>query len=92
MKEYEALFIVDAAGDEREKQIISDIQETIKKENGKLLNEENWGKRNLAYPVKKRKEGLYYKVIFSLDPLKIDTLNAAYKLNQDILRVVFIKK
>ena len=92
MKEYEALFIVDSGSEEQEKKTIGAIHATIEKENGSVIKEENWGKKAFVYPIKKKKEGIYYKVNFSLDPEKLDTLNKSYKLNQDILRVMILKK
>ncbi|MBL7158019.1 MAG: 30S ribosomal protein S6 [Candidatus Omnitrophica bacterium] len=92
MKEYEVLFIVDSDKEEQEKNAISAIHAMIEKENGRVIKEESWGKKTLVYPIRKRKDGAYYKINFSLDPAKLDTLNKSYKLNQDILRVMIVKK
>jgi len=92
MKEYEALFIVDAGAEGQDKKILEAIHKIIEKEKGRVTKEESWGKRALVYPIKKKKEGGYYKISFSLDPARLETINKSCKLNQDILRVMIIKK
>ena len=91
MKEYQALFIIDPDKENSLKEIAGAIVQAITKHDGKVGKEENWGKQKIAYPIKKKKDGLYYKIDFSLDPSKISALNAIYKLNSDILRVMITK-
>ncbi|MFH1593396.1 MAG: 30S ribosomal protein S6 [Candidatus Omnitrophota bacterium] len=88
MKEYQALFIIDAAKANDLKEVSDAIKNSITKASGEIKKEENWGKQKLTYPVKKNAEGVYYKLNFSLAPSGMKELNAAYKLNQDILRVM----
>ena len=92
MKQYEALFVIDAEKEPSFKDITDAITGTLKKNNATISKEENWGRQKLAYSVKKKKEAIYYKVEFSVDPSKISTLNSAYKLNSDILRVMISNK
>jgi len=88
MKEYEALFIIDPDQEKSLKEITEGISASITKSRGKINKEENWGKQKLAYIIKKRQEGIYYKLNFSLDPSEISVLNKAYKLNSNILRIM----
>ena len=52
----------------------------------------NWGKQKLAFRIKKKADGVYYKLDFSIEPSKISVLNSNYKLNTDILRVITTAK
>ena len=92
MRQYEALFIIDAEKEASLKDITEGIIATFKKNNAQVSKEENWGKQKLAYPVKKKRDAIYYKVEFSADPAKIAALNGVYKLNSDILRVMISSK
>lgn len=92
MKEYEALFILDPDKEESLKEIASGITGTIAKKKGKINKEENWGKLRMAYLIKKKTDGIYYKLNFSIDPSEISALNNSYKLNADILRVMITVK
>ncbi len=92
MKNYEALFVLRPDQEESIKKVTALITDSIKKNKGKILKEDNWGKRTLAYPIKKHREGVYYKLNFSIGSLSIETLNRTYKLNSGILRTLIIKR
>jgi len=59
-REYETIFIVnpETPADTMD-QIAERITDVVKRLNGKLLKAENWGKRRLAYTVKKQHSGYY---------------------------------
>ena len=92
MHEYEGIFIVNPEKEASLDEVISSITTNITRNKGGIIKEERWGKRPLAYPVKKKREGIYYKLNFSIDPSHITGLNSAYKLNQSILRVMIVKR
>ena len=92
MKNYEALFVLRPSQEESIKKVTALITDSIKKNKGKILKEDNWGKRTLAYPIKKHREGVYYKLNFSIGSLLIETLNRTYRLNSGILRTLIIKR
>ena len=92
MKSYQALFILKPSSEESVKKSISSIQEAITKNNGKVLKEENWGKKEIAYPIKKHKEAVYYKVDFSIEPSLVSKIDKAYRLNSSILRTLIFKE
>ncbi len=59
-REYESIFILNP---DSQSNVIDNIagrcQDIISRLNGKLLRAENWGRRKLAYPVKKNQKGIY---------------------------------
>ena len=92
MKNYEVLFVLRPDAEESIKKVTALITDSIKKNKGKILKEDNWGKRTIAYPIKKHRDGVYYKLNFSIEPSSIETLNRTYKLNSGILRTLIIKR
>jgi len=72
--------------------IQSKLDSLLKKFKGKIISQDNWGKRHLAYPIKKHEEGYY--IVYQLDvvPSHIDELKKEFKLMNDILRFLIIKK
>jgi len=92
MKEYEAIFIIDPDKEKSLKEITGAIAAGISKNRGKIRREENWGKQRLAYLIKKKNEGIYYKLDFSIDPSEISALNNSYRLNANILRAMITAK
>ena len=93
MNNYEGLFIIKPELKEEDtKNVIKSISDAITKGGGAIKKEENWGKKQLAYPVKKSKEGYYYKVDFDLDATQVSKIETTYKLNNDILRTMITRK
>jgi len=93
VKEYEAIFIVRPDLEEKDlDKSISGINSMIAKEGGKVIKEEKWGKKFLAYPIRKYREGVYHKVDFDAEPDKISTLKREYSLNLDVLRTMIVRR
>ena len=93
MNDYEGLFVTKATlTDEASGKLLSQIEGEISKCGGKVENVEKWGRKAIAYPIKKSKEGVYYKLNFKITPDKISDLTKVYRLNEDILRAMITKK
>ena len=90
---YEALFIIRPELKEEEvKAACKVITDSIAKHQGEITGEDGWGKRTLAFPMKKGKEGFYYKVNFTAPSDAIAKLQGMYKLNSQILRVMITRR
>jgi len=92
MREYEGIVIIDPEKEGSLKEVLEGIASLIKKENGKVEKEENWGKQKMPHPIKKKTEGVYCKLAFSVNPSAIRELRSSYKLNPNILRIMITKK
>lgn len=93
MNNYEILFIIKPELKEEDvKNVTKAIVDSVTKNGGTIKKEENWGKKQLVYPVKKAKEGYYYKLDFTAPPSIVETLEAGYRLNEDILRTMVTKR
>ena len=83
---YEGLFIVQPdLSAEAQKTVFTQIEEPISKQGGTIETAQEWGRRALAYPIRKKREGVYYLVRFQLEPKSMDTLKKGYSLNESIL-------
>ena len=90
---YEGLFIIRPELKEEEvKAVFAEITAAINNHSGALTKEEDWGKRALAFPIKKCKEGFYYKVSFQAPPPSVSQVSAMYRLNPKILRLMITKR
>jgi len=93
MNNYEGIFIVKPDLKEEEAAAcFKTINDITLKNGGSVKKEEPWGKRSLAYKLKKAKEGYYYKLDFAAPPDAIEKIEAACKLNADILRTMITKR
>lgn len=93
MRRYEIMFIL--RPDLKEENLngeIDKIKENIKKLGGEILELNPWGRRRLAYPIKKFEEGVYYLGYFKLPEDAPLALNREWRLNDNILRTLVLKK
>jgi small subunit ribosomal protein S6 len=93
MKKYEAMFIIKPELSEDEKKALFDqISEAVAKNNGKVSSGAIWSeKRKLYFTINKCREGVYYLMNFTVAPSAISDINHAYRLNENILRVLITK-
>ena len=68
------------------------IIEFIKSKEGMIINTEIIGKKDLAYPIKKRNTGYYIINYFEMDPNNAKDLIRFYVLNENIIRYNLLKK
>ncbi|MFY9401961.1 MAG: 30S ribosomal protein S6 [Candidatus Omnitrophota bacterium] len=93
MNKYEAMFIVKPDLPEaEEKALFQQIHDAVTKNNGVIEQGSIWSeKRKLFFPIKKHSEGVYYLLNFKLNSLAVKDIRRAYKLNENILRVLISK-
>jgi small subunit ribosomal protein S6 len=90
-KHYETTFIVDSIfEDERVDAIVSKYTNFFTKAGGEILKTEKWGRRKMAYAIKKRQTGSYVSIEFTAEPSVIAKLERAYHLDDDILRFLTV--
>jgi small subunit ribosomal protein S6 len=89
---YESAVIINAAlEDEQIDSVISHIKETISHNGGEIREIENWGRKRLAYMVKKSKIGYYVFFRFNAPSSIVSKLERTYVLDEHILRFLTIK-
>ena len=71
--------------------IISEFKKNIENDNGKILNEEYWGLKNLAYEINKNKKAHYTMLIIESLPDKIEEYERKLRLHEDVIRFMTIK-
>ena len=71
--------------------IISEFKKIIEDEKGKILAEEYWGLKNLAYEINKNKKAHYSMLIIETLHDKIDEYERRLRLHEDIIRFMTIK-
>ena len=85
MRKYEMLVILDASTENQSDEILK-IEELIKTLGGSLTKTDAWGKRVLAYPIRKKTEGYYVLFNFELEPAQTFELRRVLGLRQNVYR------
>lgn len=93
MHEYELVFIAKADLDETSlNDVINRVKTWITDGSGEIVKVDLWGKRRLAYPIRKQTEGIYVLLDVNMDPKLGVTLERNLGLNEAILRFLLIAK
>jgi small subunit ribosomal protein S6 len=93
MRQYETVILISPNLEEEETtKIITQISDIISKEKGKLIQEDRWGKRRLAYPIKKFEEAFYVFFHYEGDSDIPFELEKRFKQTEAILRFLTVKK
>ncbi len=89
---YETVFITTPVlSEEQMKETVKKFKKIITDKQGKIIHEENWGLRKLAYPIQKKSTGFYYLMEFEADGEIINELEVEYKRDERIIRFLTIR-
>lgn len=92
MNKYESIIIVaPTVGEKTQKEIENKYSKLIK-ENGKLEEFKNLGKKMLAYEIKKNKYGLYMQINFESEASFIAELERQYRIDDNIMKFIVVKE
>ena len=92
MNKYESVVIINPNVDEAGLKALEDKFTGLINANGKVAEVENMGKKKLAYDIKKNKEAFYVQFNFESNPEAITELERVYRITDDILKFITIKK
>lgn len=90
LSKYESIIIINPAIEDKTA-VIEKFSTMINKD-GKVESVEEWGNRKLAYEIKKNTEGYYVLINFEAKPEFIDELERVYKITDEIIKFIVVKK
>lgn len=91
MRNYELAILFDPnLQDEEKKALLDKIHQTINTNQGKIIKIAEWGKRKLAYEIKKFQEALYVVIDFELEPNNITNLENNIRFEEKIIRYLLV--
>ncbi len=92
IRHYETMFIVKPTlTAEQIQSEIETVKANIEKNGGEIAATDDMGSRELAYEIQKNKRGYYYLIYFTAPTEAIIELERNYRINENILRFIFIK-
>jgi small subunit ribosomal protein S6 len=66
------------------------VEGIITKNGGKITKKDNWGKRKLAYKIKKQDWGIYVFYNVEIDASKINKINQTLRITEEVLRYLIV--
>jgi small subunit ribosomal protein S6 len=92
MTNYETIMILKASlTDEEAGRVVAKVRGIIEKGGGEIAKVEPWGKKKLAYEVRKEKKGLYVFVRFRGPASLVAELERQYRLEDTIIKFLTVK-
>ncbi|MDI6744364.1 MAG: 30S ribosomal protein S6 [Thermodesulfovibrionales bacterium] len=92
MNIYENIAILNASlGDEEIETASGKIKDLITNSGGEILKIDMWGRRKLAYEIKKQKKGFYLFLVFKSPSAAIKKLEDYYKVFDPVVKYMVIK-
>jgi small subunit ribosomal protein S6 len=92
MRAYEVMVILDPSLEERTVEPSLDkYLNVIRNDGGTVENVDVWGRRRLAYEIKKNAEGIYAVVKLTAEPATVKEFDRQLTLNESILRTKVLR-
>lgn len=93
MRLYETAFLIAPNLPEEEvDSLIQEMADVVKAKKGQMIQEDRWGKRKLAYPIKKFEEAYYVFFLYEGEPDIPAELERLFKQKDTVIRFLTIKK
>jgi small subunit ribosomal protein S6 len=87
LRPYEILVILDPrATDEEAAALLGQLGEQLAALGAEVIRTDNWGRRRLAYEIKKQREGTYAVLEVRAEPAAVKEFERQLRLNETVLR------
>lgn len=92
MQFYESIFIVrPSLSDDDTNQLIEKMKGVLEKTGASLIKLENWGKKKLAYEVKRERRGTFVYLLFKAAGNAVGELERSYRLEDSVLKFLTVR-
>lgn len=92
MRHYEVVFLVHPSQSEQVPAMLERYRGNLEGRGGKIHRLEDWGRRQLAYPINKVHKAHYVLMNIECDKEALDELENAFRFNDAVLRNLIIKR
>lgn len=87
MRRYELMLVVRPdVPDDRSQAVIDRVTRQITADGGQILKVAPWGRRRLAYPIDRFREGSYHIILFTAPPAGLVELEHSLLITEEVLR------
>ena len=91
MRKYEIIFIVKPMEEEATNAVIEKFKNLIVKNGGTIDKEDRWGKRRLAYEIKKSTDGYYCLFNVTCEPACVSECDRVMKITDELLKHMIVR-
>lgn len=92
MAAYELVYIISPeVSDEEIPQVIEKMSQSVNSAGGNVVEVAQWGRKRMAYPIRRFAEGNYVFNRIELEPVKVKEIEANLRLSDQVLRHLMVK-
>lgn len=92
MRHYEVVFLVHPDQSEQVPAMVERYRSIVENDNGTIHRFEDWGRRQLAYPIQKLHKAHYVMMNIECGQSALDEIESAFRFNDAVLRKMVIKR
>ena len=74
------------ADEDRQKEIVDRLRTNVEKDGGTIAGIDEWGKKKMAYEIKKESEGVYTVITFTATPQTLSEVERVLSITDEVLR------
>jgi len=91
VRDYEMVFIARPAVEGEALQALIERLHDVINAGGEVLETDVWGKRELAYPIEKEREGMYFLIRARMDPNHVSEVERTIRYTDQIIRHLIVR-
>lgn len=93
MRKYESVYVLRPDIDEEAtKALVERFSNVVTEQGGEVVKVDEWGKRKLAYPIEKYREGYYVLMNFNAEADVPKELERMFKITDGVLRYIVVRE
>ena len=93
MENYELTVVIDGKSTAAKKKTAkASVEKLVKVNKGKIVKEDDWGAKDLAYMIGKSDSGIFLYYDLELDSEGVKNIPPKLKLEEDVIRYLLVRK
>lgn len=93
MRDYELGIVVSPeASEEQTKGILDRVTQIVQTNGGQVVRLHPWGRRRLAYPIERHRDGLYFFLDLALTPQTVLEIDRNLKVTEEVVRHLIVRR
>ena len=92
MQHYEVVFLVHPDQSDQVQAMIERYRSMVESDNGKIHRLEDWGRKQLAYPIHKMQKAHYVLMNIECSKKSLDEITSAFRFNDAVIRNIILKQ
>lgn len=92
LNDYEMVVVLSPEiGDDVVGESLERLSNTVTSRGGEVVDVNHWGRRRLAYPIKRHLEGNYVVSQIKLDPGQVPEIESSLRISEEVIRHLIVR-